>query len=130
MFSCDSNVVSENSVINNAQDNYGAIILGAAGNGYDSGGEQYGSHYPSSYDNCISVCAIGCSYAWGGWATYHPDVDLAAPGENIHSAIIGSGYEAWDGSSMACPNAASAIGLLSLYHPDWNNLQLRERIEL
>ena len=120
---------SENSVINNAQDTYGAIVLGAAGNGYDSGGEQYGSHYPSSYDNCVSVCAIGCSFAWGNWATYHYTVDLAAPGENIYSTVIGSGYDSWDGSSMACPNAASAIGLLSAYHPSWNNLQLRSRIE-
>ena len=120
---------SEDTVINVAQDTYGAIILGAAGNGYDAGGEQYGSHYPSSYDNCISVCAIGCSYAWGNWATYHYTVDLAAPGESIYSTVIGSGYDSWDGSSMACPNAASAIGLLSAYHPDWSNLQLRSRIE-
>ena len=120
---------SENSVINNAQNTYGAIVLSSAGNGYDSGGEEYGTGYPASYDNCISVCAIGCSYVWGNWATYHPTVDLAAPGENIYSTVIGSGYDSWDGSSMACPNAASAIGLLSAYHPDWNNLQLRARIE-
>ena len=120
---------SENSVINNAQNTYGAIVLASAGNGYDSGGEQYGAHYPSSYDNCISVCAIGCSGQWGNWATYHYTVDLAAPGESIYSTIIGSGYEAWDGSSMACPNAASAIGLLSAYHPSWDNMQLRGRIE-
>ena len=120
---------SENSVINNAHDTYGAIVLSSAGNGYDSGGEEYGTGYPASYDNCISVCAIGCSYSWGNWATYHPTVDLAAPGESIYSAIMGSGYESWDGSSMACPNAASAIGLLSAYHPDWDNVQLRNRIE-
>ena len=120
---------SENSVINNAHDTYGAIVLSSAGNGYDSGGEEYSTGYPASYDNCISVCAIGCSYSWGNWATYHPTVDLAAPGESIYSAIMGSGYESWDGSSMASPNAASAIGLLSAYHPDWNNIQLRDRIE-
>jgi len=121
---------SENSVINNAQNTYGAVILGAAGNGDEgSGSQEYSSHYPSSYDNCISVCAIGCNYSWGNWATYHPTVDLAAPGENVQSAIIGSGFESWDGSSMACPNAASAIGLLYAYHSDWTNLELRQRIE-
>ena len=120
---------SENSAINNATETYGAIVLSSAGNGYESGGEQYSGDYPAAYDNCISVCAIGCSYAWGGWATFHPSVDLAAPGESIYSAIIGSGYESWDGSSMASPNAASAIGLLSAYHPDWDTYQLRARIE-
>ena len=103
--------------------------MSSAGNGYESGGEQYSGDYPAAYDNCISVCAIGCSYTWGGWATFHPSVDLAAPGESIYSAIIGSGYESWDGSSMASPNAASAIGLLSAYHPDWDTYQLRARIE-
>ena len=120
---------SENTVINNAQNTYGAIILSSAGNGSDSGGEVYEPGYPASYESCISVCAIGCSYSWGNWASYHPTVDLAAPGESIYSTVIGSGYDSWDGSSMACPNAASAIGLLSAYHPDWNNAQLRSRIE-
>ena len=70
---------------------------------------------------------MGCSGSWGNWATYHYTVDLAAPGENIHSAIIGTGYEAWDGSSMASPNAASCIGLLSAYYPNWTNQQLLDR---
>ena len=50
----------------------------------------------------------------GQLGTYHYSIDLAAPGENIHSAIIGSSFEAWDGSSMASPNAASCFGLLCL----------------
>tara|TARA_Y100001970_G_scaffold249759_1_gene320708 strand:- start:4242 stop:7601 length:3360 start_codon:yes stop_codon:yes gene_type:complete len=120
---------SENSVINNAFNTYGAIIVCAAGNGDDNtGGQEYGSHYPSSYENSTSVCAMGCSYAWGNWATYHYTVDLAAPGENIHSAIIGTGYEAWDGSSMASPNAASCMGLLKSYYPNWTNQQILDRI--
>ena len=67
----------------------------AAGNGNDSGDEEYASHYPSSYENVISVCAIQCSGSWGGWATYHPTVDLAAPGENVYSAIMNGGYASW-----------------------------------
>ena len=120
---------SENSTINVAHDTYGAVIVCAAGNGDDDGGHEYAAHYPSSYTNSISVCAIGCSGNWGNWATYHSSIDLAAPGENIFSAVIGSGYDSWDGSSMASPNAASAIGLLSLYYPDFNNEELRSRIE-
>ena len=119
---------SENATINTAFNTYGAIITCAAGNGLDdTWAEEYTSHYPSSYDNSTSVCAMGCSYVWGNWATYHYTVDLAAPGENIHSAIIGSGYEAWDGSSMASPNAASCIGLLKAYYPNWSNQQLLDR---
>ena len=120
---------SENSTINTVFNTYGAIVVCAAGNGDDNtGNQEYGTHYPSSYENATSVCAMGCSYAWGNWATYHYTVDLAAPGESIHSAIIGSGYEAWDGSSMASPNAASCIGLLKSYYPSWTNQQLLDRI--
>ena len=119
---------SENATINTAFNTYGAVVVCAAGNGDDAGGQAYESHYPSSYDNSVSVCAMGCSYSWGNWATYHPTVDLAAPGENIHSTIIGTGYEAWDGSSMASPNAASCFGLLKAYYPDWSNQELMDRI--
>ena len=120
---------SENSTINTAFNTYGAIVVCAAGNGNDNtGAQEYSAHYPSSYENSTSVCAMGCSYGWGNWATYHYTVDLAAPGEGIHSAIIGSGYEAWDGSSMASPNAASCIGLLKAYYPNWTNQQLLDRI--
>ena len=120
---------SENSTINTAFNTYGAILVCAAGNGDDNtGSQEYGSHYPSSYENSTSVCAMGCSYSWGNWATYHYTVDLAAPGENIHSAIIGTGYEAWDGSSMASPNAASCMGLLKSYYPNWTNQQVLDRI--
>ena len=118
---------SEYSVIQVAHDDYGAIILSSAGNGDDPDGE-YSKEYPAAYDNVLSVSAIGCSGAWGNWATYHETVDLAAPGESILSAIIGQGYDSWNGSSMACPNAASAIGLLKAYYPDWDNDQLIDRI--
>ena len=81
------------------------LILSSAGNGDDPQG-YYSEEYPAAYDNVLSVSAIGCSGSWGGWATYHESVDLAAPGENILSAVIGEGYDSWDGSSMASPIAA------------------------
>tara|TARA_B100001142_G_scaffold16101_2_gene15036 strand:- start:415 stop:3804 length:3390 start_codon:yes stop_codon:yes gene_type:complete len=118
---------SENTVIQNAHSNYGAVILSSAGNGDDPQG-YYSEEYPAAYDNVLSISAIGCSGNWGGWATYHESVDLAAPGENILSTVIGEGYDSWDGSSMASPNAASVIGLLRSYYPDWSNDQLIDRI--
>ena len=120
---------SEQTVVNTAHNTYGAVVVASAGNGSASGNEeQYEQHYPSSYENVISVCAIGCNGDWGGWASYHPTVDLAAPGENVYSAIINGGYASWMGSSMAGPNAASCIGLLQSYYPEMDNDQLIERI--
>ncbi len=122
---------SENSVINNAFNTYGAIVVGAAGNGdEEANDEEYAAHYPASYDNVVSVCAVNCNGNWGGWATYHNTVDLAAPGENILSTIIGTSYQSWDGSSMASPNAASVMGLLWSFYPEWTNIDIREQILL
>lgn len=120
----------EQNQINIAHNTYGAVIVAAAGNGqdYPNYGEEYATHYPSSYNNVISVAAMGCNGMWGHWATYHESVDLSAPGENILSMIIGTGYESWDGSSMASPNAASCIGLLKAYYPDWTNIELENTI--
>ena len=120
----------EQSQINIAHDTYGAVIVAAAGNGIQTPpyGEEYAVHYPSSYDNVISVAAIGCSGTWGHWATYHESVDLSAPGEGVLSTIIGTGYASWDGSSMASPNAASCIGLLKAFYPTWTNVELENRI--
>ena len=115
---------SENNTINTAYNTYGAIVLAAAGND-----DENAAHYPSSYANCISIAAMGCSGTWGGWATYHNSVEFSAPGESIYSTIIGSGYESWDGSSMASPNAASCFGLMKSFYPDWTNVELRERMQ-
>ena len=50
---------SENSVINNAFNTYGAIIVAAAGNGVeDAYQEEYAAHYPASFDNVVFGCEL------------------------------------------------------------------------
>ena len=109
---------------------YGAIIVAAAGNGDEDGNtESYELHYPASHENVVSVCALQCNGVWGGWATYHESVDLAAPGDNIYSTIMQGGYQSWDGSSMASPNAASVIGLVWSYHDLMTNTEIIEMVK-
>ena len=111
----------EQATINTCYNNYNTIIVCAAGNGSTTGwGESDESHYPSGYDNVVSVCAMGQNNQWNHWATYGETVDLASPGEGIRSTTINS-YQSWDGSSMASPVAASVFGLLKSYQPNWNN---------
>ena len=118
--------------INNAFNTYGAIIVAAAGNGnVDTGNKEYAAHYPASYENVVSVCNIKCSFnTLTQYFTYHTSVDLAAPGENVYSTIIGDGYKQWDGSSMASPNAASVIGLVWSYYQGWSNEEIIEQVKL
>ena len=121
----------QNSVINVINNTYGAIIVAAAGNGeWDeeneewSGEEEYAKFYPASFENVISVSPLDCEGNWGGWGSYHPTVDIAAPGEQIMSTVINNGYQAWNGSSMASPMVASSLGLLKIFHPYLSNTEL------
>ena len=107
--------IFEQANINTIHNNYNAVIFAASGNDFIDT-----SHYPSSYDNVISVTALGSNGAFNNWATYHETVDLASPGESILSTTINN-YQSWDGTSMASPVAASCAGLLKSFNIDWDN---------
>ena len=121
----------EQSVINTCFNNYNAIIVCAGGNGGDwnsSSGESNSAHYPSGYDNAVSVCPIGTNNSWNHWATFGSTIDLASPGESIRSCTGNNGYQSWDGSSMASPVAASVFGLLKSFHMDWTNEMIQTMV--
>ena len=121
--------IFEQATIDVAHNDYNAIIIAAAGNDHiDS------AHYPSSYEHVISVTATNSSERVN-WATYHETVDLASPGEGIESTVIqnnpnneNNAYDSWSGTSMASPAAASVIGLLSSFNPEWRPEQLETMI--
>ena len=122
----------QSAVINVIHNIYGSIIVAAAGNGEMdengewTGDETYSPFFPASFDNVISVSPIDCNGNWNNWATYHPSIDIAAPGENIISTVNNGGYESWSGSSMASPMVASAFGLLKIFYPFKSNVELSE----
>ena len=123
------------SIINNVYNNYGSLVVAAAGNGDDNGGPSDEPHYPSGYDNVVSVTAVSSQDIFS-WANYGAatgnfyGVDLSAPGETMLSTVLtkaGSyGYKM--GTSMASPFVASCFALLKSVYPDSSNDWLIERI--
>ena len=69
-------------------------------------------HYPSGYENVISVAATGDNDERCGFSNYGPWVDIGAPGYLILSTLPEDNYEKWCGTSMACPYVAGLAGLL------------------
>lgn len=91
------------------------LFVAAAGNtGNDNDRKPI---YPASYDldNLISVTFIDADGEMTGYSDYGTtSVDLAAPGEDIYSTIVG-GYGRMSGSSMAAPQVTAVAALLYAY---------------
>ena len=98
----------------------GAVVVAASGN--DDGA---GVLYPAKYDQYVlAVAATDYNDERPAWSNYGPEVDVAAPGESIISAVptwyFGTGsipYGTGGGTSFACPFAAGMAALIKSAKP-------------
>ncbi|HLG38162.1 MAG TPA: S8 family serine peptidase [Chitinophagaceae bacterium] len=78
--------------------------------------------------NYITVGASGDESVGGYAAPFsnysHQNVDIFAPGMNIHSTAPGNVYKNADGTSLACPVAAGVAALLKSYFPELSPEQI------
>ena len=117
----------EDAIINAKQK--GVMIVAAAGN--SASNADYYPLYPaaSAQDNVVSVAASNSSDGLAYFSNYGAtSVDLAAPGENIISTILGGQYGYASGTSMATPHVAGMAAMLLSVNPSLTYTQIKSHL--
>ncbi len=104
------------------------LFVAAAGNSGDNNDLE--PIYPANLklDNLISVTSADTLGGLNEYSNYGVNtVDIAAPGNNIYSTIIG-GYAYMSGSSMAAPQVSAVAALYFGYEDNHNPSKIKELI--
>jgi subtilisin len=101
----------------------GVLLVAAAGN---DGPCTDCVGYPAAYAEYMAVSSTDSSDNLSGFSSQGPEVEIAAPGTDIYSSVIG-GYDTFSGTSMACPHVSGTGGQLMANGK--SNTQARDTIK-
>ena len=99
----------------------GVLVVAAAGNGKTDA-----PSYPAAFEEVLSVAALDANDKRALFSNYGPDVDLAAPGQNIYSTLPESSYGAASGTSMAAPHISGVAALVLSRFPAFQREDVRD----
>jgi subtilisin family serine protease len=104
----------------------GAVVVSGAGNG----GSDTEQQYPAAEraEGAISVAATTSAGTLAGFSNRGSWVEIAAPGEQITSALPGGQWGVWSGTSMATPLVAGTAALIRAANPDWKPVDVTKRM--
>jgi len=85
-------------------------------------------HYPSSYDEVISVGSSTQEDFVASYSSYGSTLDLVAPGEEIMTTARKGSYASFGGTSAAAPFVSAAAGLI-LSQKTFSNEEIKQIIK-
>lgn len=107
------------------EEKFDVVVVAAAGNL-----NTVAKQYPAADERVLAVTSVGPTATKSVFADFGEWVDVAAPGEGIHSTFPTSSFAWWSGSSMAAPFVAGQAALIRSVAPalkavDVNGLIIR-----
>lgn len=100
----------------------GKLVFASSGNGGELGNPV---EYPGATPGVVAVAAVGRDVKVTKESTYGPQVDLAAPGDElVHACTANSGLCKSHGTSGATAIASASAALIWSKHPNWSNNQV------
>ncbi|MBL0174242.1 MAG: S8 family serine peptidase [Ignavibacteria bacterium] len=82
-------------------------------------------HYPSAYDETISVSASAANDNLAGFSNYGATVDIAAPGQDVVTTERDGRYGSFNGTSASAPFVTGVAALVKSLHPAFGPEEIR-----
>lgn len=103
----------------------GSLVVAAAGNSNSSN-----EHYPSGYQNVLSVAATNFDDRKASYSNYGYTIDVCAPGTFLYNTWGSDTYTYLTGTSMASPLVAGIAGLVKSRYLNYSPEQVAEKIRI